>query len=154
MCVLSDFNFPEIPWVNDNTCHHNFSSLMEDFGHVLLKSIKSNCKGNIIDLVFSNVPEKMGHVNEYPCEFSTDHTVLQLNMYFTPLSLKEPDRYMYNNYNYKKAEWDLLRSKINDAPLSSLIDNAVDIDVAWNEWLAKIEQFMSATIPKVRFKSN
>ena len=37
---------------------------------------------------------------------------------------------------------------------SSLVDNAVDIDVVWNEWLAKIEQFMSATIPKVRFKSN
>ena len=88
----------------------------------------------------------MGHVNEYPCEFSTDHTVLQLNMYFT---LKEPDRYMYN---YKTAGWDLLKSKINDAPLSSLVDNAVDIDVACNEWLAKIEQFMSATIPKVRFK--
>ena len=48
----------------------------------------------------------------------------------------------------------MLKRKINDAPLSSLIDNAVDIDVAWNEWLAKIEQFMSATIPKVRFKSN
>ena len=72
-------------------------------------------------------------------------------MYFTPLSLNEPDRYMYN---YKKAEWDLLKSKIKDAPLSSLVDNVVDIDGAWNEWLAKIEQLMSATIPKVRLKSN
>ena len=148
---LGDFNFQEIPWLNYNTCHDNFSSLMEGFGHVQLNNIPSNCKGNIIDLVYSNVPEKMGHVNEYPCEFSTDHIVLQFNMYFTPLSLKEPDRYVYN---YEKAEWDLFKSKIKDAPLSSLVDNAVDIDGAWNEWLAKIEQFMSATIPKVRFKSN
>ena len=94
VCFLGDFNFPEIPWLNDNTCHHNLSSLMEDFGHVQLNNIPSNCKGNIIDLVFSNVPEKM------------------------------------------------LKSKIKDAPLSSLVDNAVDIDVAWHEWLAKIKQFM------------
>ena len=40
---------------------------MEDFGHVQLNNIKSNCKGNIIDLIFSIVPEKMGHVNEYSC---------------------------------------------------------------------------------------
>ena len=80
---------------------------MEDFGHVQLNNIKSNCKGNIIDLVFSNVPEKMGHVtNKYPYEFSTDHTVLQFNMYFTPLSLKVPDRYMYN---YKKPNGICLR---------------------------------------------
>ena len=48
VCVLGDFNFPEIPWLNDNTCHHNFSSFIEDFGHVQFNNIKSNCKGNVI----------------------------------------------------------------------------------------------------------
>ena len=80
---------------------------MEDFGHVQNNNIISNFKGNIIDLVFSNMSEKMGPVHEFPCEFSTDHTVLQFSMHFKPLSIEVPDRYVYN---YKKTEWDLLKA--------------------------------------------
>ena len=57
VCVFGDFNFPEILW--NNACHHNISSLKEDFSHIQINNKPSNCKGNIIYLVFSNVTEKM-----------------------------------------------------------------------------------------------
>ena len=35
-----------------------------------------------------------------------------------------------------------------------MIENAVDVNAAWNGWLDLIEQFMSATIPRVKVKPN
>ena len=72
----------------------------------------------------------MDNVHEFPCELSTDHTVFQFSMHFKPLSIEVPDRYVYN---YEKAEWDLLKAKIKDAPLSSSLKNAASIDDAWTE---------------------
>ena len=76
--------------------------------------------------------QKIGNVHQFPCEFSTDHTVLKFSMYFKPLSIEVSDRYVYN---YKKAEWDLLKAKINDAPLSSVIKNAAGMMLGLNGYL-------------------
>ena len=40
-----------------------------------------------------------------------------------------------------------MRAKIVNANLCRVIENAVDVNAAWNGWLDRIEQFMSATIP-------
>ena len=57
-------------------------------------------------------------------------------------------------YNYKHAQWDVLRSKIADADLCAVIGNTTDVNEAWGECLSLVEQSMSATIPRVKVKAN
>ena len=48
----------------------------------------------------------------------------------------------------------MLRSKIADADLCAVIGNTTEVNEAWGEWLGLLEQFQSATIPRVKVKTN
>ena len=48
----------------------------------------------------------------------------------------------------------MLRSKIADADLCAVIGNTTDVNEAWGGWLGLLEQFMSATIPRVKVTAN
>ena len=156
VCVIGDFNFPSIDW----TDNYNMSTLgsgggnlfrntMLEFGHTQINDVIS--AGNILDLVFTKITEMISHISESPCIFPTDHAVLNFSLFMSKPRNKIKERLVYNN---KHAQLDVLRSKIADAGLCAVIGNTTDINEAWGEWLGLLEQFMSATIPRVKVKAN
>ena len=90
-------------------------------------------------------------VSEFPCIFPPDHTVLKFSIFTPKTRHNKKERFVYN---YKAAQWNQLKAKIVNASLCRVIENAVDVNAAWNAWLDLIEQFMSATIPRVKVKPN
>ena len=121
------------------------------FGHTQINDVISNSAGNIFDLVFTNITEMISPISEFPCIFPTDHAVLNFLLFMSKPRYKIKERVVYN---YKHAQWDVLRSKIADADLCAMIDNATDVNEAWGDWLGLLEQFMFATIPRIKVKSN
>ena len=158
VCVFGDFNFPSIDWSgNENTqnlgsCGSvSFKEIMSEFGHSQINDVISNSAGNILDLIFANIPEMISTVSEFPCIFPTDHAVLKFSIFIPKTRHKKKEQFVYN---YKAAQWNEMRDKIVNAILCSVIENAVAVNVAWNGLLDLIEQFMSATIPRVKVKPN
>ena len=156
MCVFGDFNFPSIDWSgNENTrnlgsCGRvSFKEIMTEFGHSQINDVISNSAGNILDLIFANIPEMISTVSEFSCIFPTDHAVLKFSIFIQKTRHNKKERFVYH---YKAAQWNELRAKIVNANLCRVIENAVDVNAAWNGWLDLIEQFMSATIPRVKVK--
>ena len=149
-CVIGDSNCPSINW----TDNYNMSTLgsgggnlfrntMSEFGHTQINDVISNSAGNILDLVFTNITEMISPSSEFPCIFPTEHAVLNFSLFMSKSRNKIKERLVYN---YKHAQWDVLRSKIADADLCAVIGNTTDVNEAWGVWLGLLEQFMSATI--------
>ena len=158
MCVFGDFNFPSIDWSgtentqNLGSCGRvSFKEIMSEFGHSQIDDVISNSAGNILDLIFANIPEMISTVSEFPCIFPTDRAVLKFSIFILKTRHSKKERFVYN---YKAAQWNELRAKIVNANLCRVIENAVDVNAACNGWLDLIEQFMSATIPHVKVKPN
>ena len=57
-----------------------FRNTMLEFGHTQINAVISNSAGNILDLVFTNIPEMISTISECPCIFPTDHAVLNLSL--------------------------------------------------------------------------
>ena len=80
-CVfLGDFNFPSIDWygnenmLNLGSCDSvSFKNIMSVFGQY--------SASNILDLIFTNIPEMISTFYEFPCIFPTDHAVLKLSIF-------------------------------------------------------------------------
>ena len=120
---------------------------MSEFGHSQINDVISNSAGNI----FANIPEMRSSVSVFPCIFPIDHAVLKFSIFIPKTRHNKKERFVYN---YKTAQWNELRAKIANANLCRVIENIVDVNAAWNVWLDLIEQFMSATIPRVKVKAN
>ena len=124
---------------------------MSEFGHTQINDVISNSAGNSLDLVFTNITEMISPISEFPCIFPTDHAVLNFSLFVSKPRNKIKERLVYN---YKHGQWDVLRSKIAAADLCAVIGNTTDVNEAWGGWLGLLEQFMSATIPRVKAKAN
>ena len=116
VCVFGDFNFPSIDWSgNENTqnlgsCGRvSFKEIMSEFGHSQINDVISNSAGNILDLIFANIPEMISTVSKFPCIFPTDHAVLKLSIFIPKTRHNKKERFIYN---YKAAQWNELRAKI------------------------------------------
>ena len=124
---------------------------MSEFGHSQINDVISNSAGNNLELIFVNIPEMISTVSVFPCIFPTDHAVLKFSIFIPKTRHNKKERFAYS---YKAAQWNELRAKIVNANLCRVIENDVDVNAAWNGWLDLIEQFMSATIPRVKVKPN
>ena len=127
------------------------NDIMSEFGHSQINDVISNSAGSIFDLIFTNIPEMISTVSEFPCIFPTDHAVLKFPIFIPKTRHNKKERFVYN---YKAAQWNELRAKIVNANLCRVIENTVDVNLTWNGWLDLIEQFMSVTIPRVKVKPN
>ena len=158
MCVIGDFNFPFIDWTDNYNVStlgsgggNLFRNTMLEFGHTQINDVISNSAGNILDLVFTNITKLISPIFEFPCIFPTDHDVLNFSLFMPKPLNKIKERLVYN---YKHSQWDVLRSKIAVADLCEMIGDTTDVNEAWDEWLGLLEQFISATIPRVKVKAN
>ena len=77
-------------------------------------------------------------ISKFPCRFPADHAVLNISLFMSKPRDKIKERFVYN---YKQAQWDVLRSKIEDADLCAVICNTTNVNEAWGKWLGLLEQF-------------
>ena len=59
----------------------SFKEIMSEFGHSQINDVISNSAGNILDLIFANIPEMISTVSEFLCIFPTDHAGLKFSIF-------------------------------------------------------------------------
>ena len=74
------FQFPSIDWSgyentpNLGSCGRvSFEKIMSEFGHSQINDVISSSAGNTYDLIFTNIPEMISTVSEFPCIFPTEN---------------------------------------------------------------------------------
>ena len=75
--------------------------------------------------------------------------MLEFSIHKISANCKGPKRYVFN---YKRANYDLIKTKIQESNLSGLIQESIDVNVAWSKWHSTIMDIMNKCIPKVCVK--
>lgn len=122
---MGDFNLPSIKWSLDESIPTNlggtaeeqpFSILMEDnFFRQFIKG-PTHIAGNKLELLLCNLSEVIRHVSTTTPsqkDFPSDHYLVD---FFIRLKFKRSKRVRRKTYNYKRADFDDLRSRLQLLP--------------------------------------
>lgn len=141
MVLVGDFNLPSIKWSLDESTSTSlggtveeeaFSDLMED--NFLRQFIKgpTHIAGNKLDLLLCNFSEVIDHVSTtspLQNEFPSDHYLVD---FFVRLKFKRSKCVRCKMYDYKRADFDDLRSCLQLLPSDML--HSDDVDIYWSWW--------------------
>ena len=155
ICVLGDFNFPDITWSQDKVVtsvnkHRAFIECKEEFNFTQLNNTVSNKHNNILDLVFSNFPQFISGISKSNVDFTSDH-VLSFCIFNSVPQHKTSNRWCYN---YKNADVNCIKNALNCANLHDLILSAPNVNVAWKNWHATVSSVIDKHVPKVQVRVN
>ena len=67
---------------------------MSEFGHSQINDVISNSASNILDLNFTNIPEIISTVSEFPSLFPTDHAVLKFSIFIPKTRHNKKERFV------------------------------------------------------------
>ena len=59
---------------------HPFYTMLDEFGQMQLNKVAFNKTANLLDLIFTNAPESITDIIEYPSVFKTDLTLLRFGL--------------------------------------------------------------------------
>jgi hypothetical protein len=108
--LIGDFNLPDINWVTGESSRRatNFVEAVEEAMMVQLVEFPTHIKGNCLDLVLTNMPERIMEVREAGRLGSSDHVMMEILV----------KTGVYNGAtkrvnNWRKADWQGMRSNLS-----------------------------------------
>ena len=153
--LIGDFNFSDVTWPEGQTScdvqHKFLDFLIGDLGHTQLINHPTHKSGNILDLVFTNIPSLIKNVRvlEHNESCLADHFGITLDLDLEVKLRKMPRR---RTYNYRKANWAGLNFELRRVSWNLVIDN-VDPHIAWPRFKNVLTGLCDRYIPKKTIKS-
>lgn len=152
VCLLGDFNLPEINWLDSSFSALSPSEL--EFIRIVnsnclsqLNSFPSNVHGNFLDLIFATDNDLLCDFEILDSVYPTDHNVLSFTMKLYHKACQSLERSVYN---YKRADIVLLNSLLNQISLDAVISDGVD--AIWSTFNDQVMSAIEQSVPKVNVK--
>jgi hypothetical protein len=106
---IGDFNLPDVNWTTGEHSPRT-AELMDavaDAAMEQLVSFSTQVRGNVLDLVLTNIPERVRDISDEGRLASSDHTMLKISVEVGPLRevVKEVR-------NWRRADWDGMRRQL------------------------------------------
>ena len=143
--MLGDFNFPEINWAN-NTSAARGRPVMEVATEENLEQLvvfPTHIKGNTLDLVLTNCPEKIISITDGGRIGKSDHCVLnievEVNMNKSKNNVTKP--------NWTKADATGLQAFLGEIDWNSILLHKSATD-AWDSFKEILDQAMEKFVPR------
>ena len=143
--MLGDFNFPEINWAN-NTSAARGRPVMEVATEENLEQLvvfPTHIKGNTLDLVLTNCPEKIISITDGGRIGKSDHCVLnievEVNMNKSKNNVTKP--------NWTKADATGLQAFLGEIDWNSILLHKSATD-AWDSFKEILDQAMDKFVPR------
>ena len=153
LVLLGDFNLPDIDWHHPESAicssDSDFINIVFSYALTQKNDIPSNVHMHVLDLIFSNGDDLVKNVFKVDCCFSTDHAVLSFDMC---LRISRNSVFNREMYNYKRGNFDLLYTMLNNSLLLDVLTDACDIDTMWNSWYEGLFNAVDQCIPKISIK--
>ena len=151
ICLLGDFNLPNINWQQPSNCIRNgstsdFIQLMYSYALCQVNFVPSNVFDNVIDLIFSNTVDFIFDISGSLDDFPSDHSVLYFKMRLCHVVNSMPSRVVYN---YKLCDCDGFIQDFQSTPIVDVMSQCPDLNTMWNVWFNSISKSVDDNVPKI-----
>ena len=149
--IIGDFNFPSIDWATLQTDRQreNFLTGTLNNGYEQIVDFPTHIRGNILDLVFTNRPEKIVHLESLGNLSNSDHSILSVDVLFKPKTNHSSELVR----DFKNGDCEGLRNHLNAVPWATELDG-LNTEEAWQHLKGKINNSLDLFIPKVPRRNN
>ena len=145
---LGDFNLPTIDWVNGGGGRGReavFAEAVEGAFMQQLVDFRTHIKGNILDLVVTNIPERVEELYDAGRLGKSDHVMLMVKI---SVGGEEEERQPLGK-DWRRADWDELRREFQNRDWIHNIRHA-DAAAAWKLFSEKISEAINKCVPDRR----
>ena len=150
-CIFfGDFNLPQIDW-EAGAARGRAEELLEAVQDKLMDQLvdfPTQVKGNTLDLVITNIPERVDEICEAGRLGKSDHTVITVKVSIG-VSL-EPEKSMPD---WKRADWDAMREELRTGDWLQQLKRS-GAARAWEILRAKMENMIEKYVPERRKRNN
>ena len=116
-----------------------------------IDSTTTHTNGNTLDFILSTFPDKFKKVYTEPSPIDSDHLMINFTLNTNHKLPDSPPRYVHN---FKKANWDGLKSDIINSDLNSFIDDCDCINLSCSHWTDTLTRLIGHHIPKIKIKNS
>jgi hypothetical protein len=148
--MIGDFNMPGVDWAT-GYCRANERQVveaMEDKFMAQMVDFPTHIKGNILDLVVTNMPERILEVREEGRLGKSDHSILVVEVSVGKGEEKRDEV----RYDWRGADWYKMNSLLRERTWQQEIREA-DTERAWEIFAKKIQDATEKCVP-VRRRRN
>ena len=144
--IIGDFNLPNIDWERGVATGPGKELLeaVEDKLMSQLVEFSTQIKGNILDLVLTNMPERISEVREEGRLGKSDHCMI-----VTEISVGKSSRdNLLPSPDWRRADWDGMKAELSGAWRREVM--LEDGDMAWRMMKARVEDLIQRFVPERR----
>ena len=149
--MCGDFNLPHIDWstgvaTNNDSIHNFFTKTVRDNYLWQLVDFPTQIN-NTLDLLFTNIPDKITNVHRSMDIIATDHTLISFDVDFKICKKPKVKRSVYN---LKNANWSGLKQVLTHIPWECGFV-ADDVNASLSSWC---KSFISALNSHITMPQN
>ena len=143
--LIGDFNFPDINWIDSTSAARGRPILETATSENLeqLVNFSTHNKGNILDLVLTNCPEKIVSIADGGKIGKSDHCILNIEVKVKTTVRKESA----TRLNWTKADIQGLQTFLGDTDWHSILSDK-PADEAWETLRIILDQATSQFVPR------
>ena len=146
---VGDFNLPGINWEAGSARGGDEALLemMQDRGFVQMVDFPTHTKGNLLDLVVTNIPGKVSNICDMGRLGTSDHVIIQFD-----LALGAGPRMGKKMVtDWKRAGWTKIKEGLENTRWPVTGDNT-STEEAWGHLRDVLERLVADNVPKREFK--
>ena len=150
VCLMGDFNFPNITWTGQWTSQNDLEFIETTRDAFLEQMVKEPTRtregqrSNILDLILVNETDLISDI-DHKCPLGkSDHQILTFTLYVNAKETEVKDT--IQSYNLKNADYNSIRKYFADLDWKHL--ESLDTEHCWKDIRNKIHKAMEDHIPK------
>ena len=152
LILLGNFNFPAITWIDGSGFCDSSDSALFMFCQCLsnnnvFRLIEYPTRLNsCLDLLFSTIVERIINISDSE-DFGvpSDHKAITFDV---NLSIRTLNKNQQEMFNFKKADFEGLRTALRNDPPENYLDNDSNINDDWSSWKTFLFDKLGTFIPK------
>jgi hypothetical protein len=142
--LVGDFNLPGINWEEGRATGQakRLLEASEEAGLTQLVDFSTHRKGNLLDLILTNCPEKFIQIKEEGCLGNSDHCIIMAEIEIGIYKQEKKPRVIWDRGNYEQ-----IRTEFNMVNWTNEI-NGRDLETAWQFLKNKLTDLVERHVPK------
>jgi hypothetical protein len=147
--LIGDFNLPDKDWISGAAGSRSSGLVLEEAGAAGLHQMvefPTHTRGNILDLVLTNMPDRVSNVDQAGRLGKSDHVIITCDV---AAEAAKGGRIKVKNWN--RADWRSIRNGINNTVWPTMADNT-SAETAWQFLRGRLDELVGQHVPEREFK--
>jgi hypothetical protein len=149
--LVGDFNLPDIQWEAGQAHAKVDAELLEAIqaaGLEQLIDFPTHTKGNILDLILTNIPDRIHNIEEKGRLGRSDHCAISFEV-TAAMPKKQPAVVK----NWKRADWASIRSGISDTIWPTATDST-SVEEFWQQIRGRLKELTDTYVPEREIRAS